>query len=100
MIADDLFSRSPALRDSASDDLESFLYQDPNIRNSSGTATYTAWTHGNSPGTLSAVSPTSKKFNLVLANYKGVNQYSLPYAAWLRWIRTSNAALSRKISLS
>lgn len=54
-------------------DLETYLFQDPNVRNSSGTATYTAWSHGNSPGTLSAVSPTSKKFNLVVANFNGVN---------------------------
>lgn len=55
------------------DDLHGYLYQNPMAHNSSGTATYTAETNGEEPGSMVAVSPTSKKFNLVIANFSGIN---------------------------
>jgi hypothetical protein len=54
-------------------DLRGFLFQQPQIRNSNGTESFTSETHGNSPGTMIAVSPTSRDFKLVVANYHGVN---------------------------
>jgi len=54
-------------------DVESFLYQDPLAIDSSGSATYTARSNYTQPASLVAVSPTSKKFQLVVANYSGVN---------------------------
>ena len=54
-------------------ELESYLYQDPQVRDSSGSATFTSSSHNSNPAELNAVSPTSKKFNLVVANYFGVN---------------------------
>lgn len=54
-------------------DLESFLYQDPLAVDSAGRATFTARSNTTQPASLIAVSPTSNKFNLVVANYNGVN---------------------------
>ena len=54
-------------------DLESFLYQSPLAVDSAGRATYTARSNTTNPASLVAVSPTSKKFQLVVANYNGVN---------------------------
>ncbi|MEO6203982.1 MAG: hypothetical protein ABIO67_01160 [Mycobacteriales bacterium] len=54
-------------------DLESFLYQNPLAVDSAGRATYTARSNTTQPASLVAVSPTSKKFQLVVANFSGVN---------------------------
>lgn len=54
-------------------DLESFLYQDPLAVDSAGRATFTARSNSTQPASLIAVSPTSNKFQLVVANYNGVN---------------------------
>lgn len=53
--------------------LENFLYQDPLAIDSSGSATYTSRSNSTQPSTLVAVSPTSNKFQLVVANFSGVN---------------------------
>lgn len=54
-------------------DLQGFLFQDPQIRNSAGTASFTSRTQGNAPGTMIAVNPTSREHQIVVANYSGVN---------------------------
>ena len=54
-------------------DLESFLYQNPLAIDSAGRATFTARSNTTNPASLVAVSPTSKKFQLAVANYNGVN---------------------------
>lgn len=54
-------------------DLESFLYQKPLAVDSAGRATFTARSNTTNPASLVAVSPTSRTFELVVANYNGVN---------------------------
>lgn len=54
-------------------DLEGYLYQDPQVRSSSGGATFTSSSHNNNPAELTAVAPTSKKFKIVVANFSGIN---------------------------
>lgn len=71
-------------------DLESFLYQDPLAVDSAGNATFTARSNTTQPASLVAVSPTSKKFQLAVANFSGVNngytlEVSLTSAAQLEF---------------
>jgi hypothetical protein len=56
-----------------SNELEGFLFQDPPIHDSTGSDSYTAKTSGTQPGSMVAVSPTSSKFLLMVANTIGVN---------------------------
>ncbi len=54
-------------------DLESFLFQNPLAVDSAGNATFTARSNTTQPASLVAVSPTSKKFQLAVANFSGIN---------------------------
>jgi len=64
----------PELGTAYANNLEGFLFQDPMAIDSSGKATFTARSNSTQPANLVAVSPTSKKFELVVANYSGVNK--------------------------
>jgi hypothetical protein len=64
---------APVVSTVRQNDVESYLYQDPQVRNSSGTATYSSASHSNNPAELTAVAPTSPNFKLAIANYFGVN---------------------------
>ena len=77
-------------------DLESFLFQDPLAVDSAGNATFTARSNTTQPASLVAVSPTSKKFQLAVANFSGVNngytlEVSLTSAAQLNFDPTKFA---------
>ncbi|MCW2545153.1 MAG: hypothetical protein JWM40_2705, partial [Frankiales bacterium] len=56
-----------------SNELDGWLFQTPPIHNSTGSDTYTATTNSTQPGSMVAVSPTSSKFLLMIANTIGVN---------------------------
>jgi len=56
-----------------SNDLQGFLFQDPPVHDSTGGEVYSARTNGTLPGNMIAVSPSSGSFNLVVANFSGVN---------------------------